>query len=115
MKNTHLEEVAMKKQNTLVRMMSVMMLLAITGFASSGLVRAQYEAQLGADNDGVAVWVQLGEDIDGEPFRTFRQFECGRQHCGHWGYLERRHRQSRRACAGLPIRKRDVGAAGCRH
>ena len=65
MKNTHLEKVAMKKQNTLVRMMSAMMLLAITIFASSGLVSAQYESQVGADIDGKVRWVQLGADIDG--------------------------------------------------
>ena len=63
MKNIHLEKVAMKKQNALVRVMSAMMLLAITVFASSGLVRAKYEGQLGTDIDGEAVDDRSGHSV----------------------------------------------------
>jgi hypothetical protein len=53
----------MKKQNTLVRMIIVIMLLAITVFGCSWLKRAKYEAQLGADIDGEAAYDESGWSV----------------------------------------------------
>ena len=53
----------MKKQKSLVRMMSAMVLLAITLFASSGWVHAKYEAQLGTDIDGEAAEDRSGHSV----------------------------------------------------